>query len=148
MLLACHVTIDIVARYLGRPIAVTMEIGSYYYMVAVTFLPLAYAQYRNGHISVDFVVDALPAGPRTAISLMTSVLVLAFIVMIGWASYLSAVERTMRGAYTMTQHFDLPLWPSRWLPVIGLVAFALVVLEQIVTEIGRLLSRNDSGGAT
>ncbi|MBJ3775332.1 TRAP transporter small permease [Acuticoccus mangrovi] len=145
LLLAAHVTADVFARYvLNSPLAATLEIGTYYYMVAVSFLPLAYAQLHRDHVAVDFVVEALPPRLAAFAILLSDVLITVFLVVFARASYLSAVERTQRNDYALTQHFDLLLWPSRWLLVVGLVAFILVMLTQIVEGAVALVTPGDA----
>ena len=56
-----QVTLDVTLRYLiGKPLMGTLTMVSFYYMVIVAFVPLALAEQRDAHISVDFVTEALP----------------------------------------------------------------------------------------
>ncbi|TDK53398.1 TRAP transporter small permease subunit [Antarcticimicrobium luteum] len=62
LLMAIHITADVAMRNLfGAPIAGTLEFGTYYYMVAASFLALGYAQLRDHNISVDILVYSAPA---------------------------------------------------------------------------------------
>src|SRR6266567_2009403 len=54
ILMMLHVNADVVGRLLlNHPIPVTIEVVSYYYMVAVIFLPLAAVERADHHIAVD-----------------------------------------------------------------------------------------------
>ncbi|MCO6385296.1 TRAP transporter small permease [Oceanicola sp. 502str15] len=140
LILAGHVTASITGRYLlGKPIAATLEIGTFYYMVAVTFLPLAFAQRERGHVSVDFVVELLPQRANRLLAILADMLTLAFLLIFSWATTISAIEKTRRNDYVLTQHFDLTLWPSRWLLVAGLIAFSIVVAVQIIVGLRDLV---------
>ena len=61
ILLMLHVVADVMGRELFRfPLEGTLEIVSFYYMVAVTFFPLAYVCHNEGHISVELFTKNLP----------------------------------------------------------------------------------------
>ena len=61
VLMMLHVSLDVVTRpFLGRPLPGTTLIVSDYYMVACAFLPLAYAQAADGHISMDALAHLAP----------------------------------------------------------------------------------------
>jgi len=56
ILMMVHVCADIVARTItGASLPATVEIVSYYYMVLVAFLPLAWVERRGGMISVELI---------------------------------------------------------------------------------------------
>lgn len=133
LLMACHVTVDVLSRYLfNAPLAATLEIGTYYYMVAASFLALAYAQIRDQNISVDLLVH----GVRPKIRMLAEFAALAISLVYGlvftWASLSSALDKTRRGEFRLTQYFDLAVWPSRWILVASGVAFCLVLLAQLL----------------
>src|SRR5690606_40657440 len=60
-----HVTADVISRQLfQRPVPATVEIVSRYYMVLISFLPLAWTERRNEMITVD-ILSGLFRGPRS-----------------------------------------------------------------------------------
>ena len=62
-LMMVQVTLDVAMRHLfGSPLPGTLTIVSYYYMVIAAFVPLALAEQRDAHISVEFVTDLMPKG--------------------------------------------------------------------------------------
>ena len=67
VLMMLHITVDIIFRFFGNPPPGTMSIVSYYYMLVVTFVSLAFAERRNAHISVEIAYDLMPR-PLQAIS--------------------------------------------------------------------------------
>lgn len=136
LLMAFHVTLNVLARYaFGGPIAATVEVGSHYYMVGVTFLPLAYAQFERHHVAVDFVLDAMPARVAAAFDVVADLVMLTFVGLIGYASYVSAVAATDRRDYVLTENFDLLVWPAHWILVVTMAAFTLVVAIQVIQRL-------------
>ena len=63
VLMMVHIVIDVLGReVVGTPLDGTTEIVSFYNMVAVTFLPLAFVAHHEGHILVELFTRGL--GPR------------------------------------------------------------------------------------
>ena len=144
LVMACHITADVISRsFFNSPIAATLEFGTYYYMVAASFLALGYAQMRDHNVSVDILIHG--AGPMVRMMIECIALIVALIygVAFTWASTLAAVEKTESGAYTLTQYFNLATWPSRWILVLAGLVFSLVLLAQILRLVEALLRKED-----
>lgn len=133
LLMAFHVTADVVSRsFFNAPIAATLEFGTYYYMVAASFLALGYAQMRDHNVSVDILIHGAGRKVRMIVECAALIITLIYGVAFTWASTLSALEKTRVGAYTLTQFFNLATWPSNWILVVAGVVFCLVLLAQIL----------------
>lgn len=133
LIMALHITADVLSRYLfNAPLAATLEIGANYYMVAASFLALGYVQMRDQHVSVDIVMYG--AGPRVrAVTEFLSLLIsLIYAAAFTWASTATAITKTELGEYTLTQYFNLILWPSRWILVVSGAVLTLVLLAQLL----------------
>ncbi|MEQ8447713.1 MAG: TRAP transporter small permease [Pelagibacterium sp.] len=131
--MAAHVTLDVFFRYLLRaPLAATLEIGTYYYMIAATFLPFAAVQLHRDHITVDFVVMGMSASWQWRFQILADALGAITAGMVAYYSTIAALEKSVIAEYTVTQYFNLPLWPSRWMPVLGFGLFSLVLLMQLI----------------
>ena len=148
VLMAVQVCLDIALRYFFR-IALhgTLEIASGYYMVAISFLPIAYLQFRNEHLSVDALVNLLPARLAAAIELVSWTICLAVFSVFCWAGVKKALEKTHALATIDTPAYSIPIWPSYWMVPVGLACAALVALAQILTVAVRLGAGRASGGA-
>jgi len=131
--MAAHVTLDVFFRYVLRaPLAATLEIGTYYYMIAATFLPFAAVQLHRDHISVDFVMMGMSARWQWLFQMLADALGAVTAGVIAYYSTIAALEKFAIAEYTVTQYFNLPLWPSRWMPVLGFGLLALVLLMQLI----------------
>ena len=139
MAMALHVTADVVMRtFFNRPIPGTLEIGTHYYMVAVSFLALGWVQVKDGHVAVGFVVHSLKARPRMVLEFFALLLTFVFSLYYLQMSWVSAAQKTSKGDYVLSQDRVLLIWPSRWILVVSIAAFALVLLVQMV-RMGRAL---------
>jgi len=132
VLMALHVSLDVGLRYLfGKSFTGTLEVVSFYYMVAVVFLPLAYVELQQEHISVDVVVGRLPPALQLALYLLAGVLGLVYFGMLCYQSYLDAVRATVRMETAMA-NFTFYLWPSRWALPVGFAAMCLAILANMI----------------
>ncbi|WP_010628933.1 TRAP transporter small permease [Halomonas sp. KM-1] len=132
LLMALHVTLDVALRYLfGKSFPGTLEVVSFYYMVAVVFLPLAYVELKREHISVDVLVGRLPASLQLILYLFACSLGLLYFGMLCYQSYLDAMRATTRMETAMA-NFRFYLWPSRWALPVGFGAMMLAIFANML----------------
>ena len=73
-----HITIDVIGRVVfNNPFDATIEVVSAYYMVAVSFLPLAYISRHEGQIIVELFTRNLRKRPMLRLELLVNVVTLA-----------------------------------------------------------------------
>lgn len=100
-------------------------------LVATVFLGLAYAGATNAHVAVDLFTDAVPRPVARVLALAMWVL---GILITAWF-ILGTVQRALastRGNELRAGLMDWPLWPSRWLIVIGFIAFLIVAIINVI----------------
>jgi TRAP-type C4-dicarboxylate transport system permease small subunit len=132
ILMALHVSLDVGLRYIfGKSFTGTLEFVSFYYMVAVVFLPLAYVELQQEHISVDVLVGRLPPMVQLIFYIFASTLSLIYFSMLCYQSYLDALSATVRMETAMA-NFTFYLWPSRWALPIGFAAMFLAILANMI----------------
>ncbi|WP_445462725.1 TRAP transporter small permease [Halomonas sp. V046] len=135
VLMALHVSLDVVLRHLfGNSFTGTLEIVSFYYMVGVVFLPLAYVELKREHISVDVLVGRFPQRVQLALYLFGASLGLIYFGMLGYQGAIDAIEATQR-AETAMANFTFYLWPSRWALPVGFAAICLAILANMAKAI-------------
>ncbi|MFI0474510.1 TRAP transporter small permease subunit [Halomonas sp. HMF6819] len=135
ILMALHVSLDVALRFFfGKSFTGTLEFVSFYYMVAVVFLPIAYVELQREHISVDVVVGRLPAGVQLAFYLFAGSLGLIYFGMLCYQSYLDALRATLRQETAMA-NFTFYLWPSRWALPAGFAAMCLAILANMIKAV-------------
>lgn len=133
-LMALHVSAEILSRLvLGHGLTGTIETVSYYYMVAVTFLPLGRVQVTRSHIIADAIAVIFPRPVRPLTDLLGELIALAIVGLLLWASINTAIDKSRIGELVVASNFDLPIWPARWLPPIGLGAMWLAMLAQLIS---------------
>lgn len=127
-LMMLQTVVDVLAsNFAGRPIPGNLEIISVYHMVLVVFLPLAFVERNNEHISVDLVYRALPARLQRFVLVagyLVTATFLGLLVLQTWADALRSFNRNemMMGAVYVT------IWPAKLALPIGFAAAFLMVL--------------------
>lgn len=114
----------------GRSIPGVLELSESA-LVATVFFGLAYAGTSGSHIAVDLLVTRLPR--QVAKWTMVTAWALS-VAVLGWLTYASlerAMDSVSRGEARMGL-VSWPLWPARWVIVVGFAAFLLVALTNLV----------------
>lgn len=114
----------------GRSIPGVLELSESA-LVATVFFGLAYAGTSGSHIAVDLLVTRLPR--QVAKWTMGTAWALS-VAVLGWLTYASlerALDSVSRGEARMGL-VSWPLWPARWVIVVGFAAFLLVALTNLV----------------
>lgn len=139
VLLILHVSLDVMMRNVfGMPIAGTIEFVSNYYMIGITFLPLALVERRGAHITVEVLTDLM--SPRVAFVLSVAATVLAIVVMglLCWRTYLEAISNYRRGSVLMVAGTDpLPVWPSYYFLPLGFGCATLLAVWKLICLLTR-----------
>ncbi|WFP16227.1 TRAP transporter small permease [Citricoccus muralis] len=127
LIIMVAVTIDVVSRnFLGRSVPGLLEMSETA-LVATVFLGLAYAGATNAHVAVDLLTDRFPQAFARRFAgvvwLLASGMVLWYV--------LATLDRALQSTSSREISQGLmqwPLWPSRWLVVIGFATFLLIAL--------------------
>lgn len=129
-----HVSFDVAAKYLFHsPIKSTLDVVTYYYMVALTFLPLAAVERGGGHISVELLTQALPPRWRDRLAVLSLLVSCAFFGVLGAITLGTAIEKFHIGEYVMGT-LQLQVWPSRFFVPLGFGLIATVCLAKLVRD--------------
>lgn len=120
---------QIYVRYFGRnPSVWTLDIATML-MVPVTYLAAGYISRLDGHVSVAFVVDALPLRLRAAAEVLRLLVQLAFVCLLAWYGYRGAMSLFERGYVSGSA--AIPLWPTAIAIPLGGALFGLETLSQL-----------------
>lgn len=139
LLMMLHITVDVIANLLLKsPVPLTNAAVTQYYMIAVAYLPLAAAEYRGAHISVDLVVNWLPDGVRRVLDYLVQFVAVLAYTGLGLQAWQLALEKLGRDAYLMEQTTRVTTWPSYFLIPLGFWLVALLLAARLVC---RLLGR-------
>ncbi|MDO9524191.1 MAG: TRAP transporter small permease [Gemmobacter sp.] len=137
-LMTLHITADVVSKYLvGLPMPGTITVVSNYYMIVVAFLPLAFTERQNGHISVEVVVEYFPAAPRYWLNIFTLLFACVVFAMLTWQGVIEAGRSYTSGAFMIEQDVKLLIWPARYLLPLGCGLMTLTLATKVVIALVR-----------
>jgi len=124
-LMMVHITADVVLRFFGLPLPGTVSMISYYYMLVVTFVALAFAERRNAHIAVDIVYDLMPRWMQAVCRVATLLLCLAAFSLLTLKTWDVALGKYAIQAKFVQGGTVVTTWPGYFLLPLG---FGLVWL--------------------
>lgn len=108
-------------------------------MAALGFLMLARCQALDFHISIDALTTRLDSKKQAILKLVNTILVLAFIVILIWVGWQSALRALV--SETKTEQAELPVFPLRLVVPVG----SFVMLLQLIVDITRQVRSISSG---
>ena len=142
------IAIDVIGRDLfDHAILGTFEVVEYL-MVPTVFLALAYAQLEDTHINVDVAIQFLSRRKRATLGVVTLLLTLGVFLPMAWVGYRETIQ-----VYTQKQVSTvllIPRWPFEVLMVIGLLAYCLAIVSDMLVAIARAAGKEidlKEGGA-
>lgn len=131
IIMVLGITAEVIYRNIqGRSLPGVLELSESA-LVAAVFFGLAYAGTSGTHIAVDLLVVRLPG--RLARWVMVCAWTLS-VAVLGWLT-VASTERALNslaGGEVRMGLVNWPLWPARWIIVIGFVAFLFVAVVNIV----------------
>ncbi|MBN1848986.1 MAG: TRAP transporter small permease [Deltaproteobacteria bacterium] len=113
-------TIDVVGRYFRVPFTGTMEISELTLAIMI-FLGWAYTQAEKGHISIDIVFNTLPKPIRKILDVMNPLFGIGLLGLVVWQGFIYSMET--RVSQIATDNLGIPVWPFRFMIVIGGITF-------------------------
>jgi TRAP-type C4-dicarboxylate transport system permease small subunit len=137
VLMALQIVIDVFMRnVLGAGFPATAELVSKYYMIAVSFLPIAFAELQRRHVEATIFTDMMPVWSRNVVYFIGFALSLIMYTLLFYGTATEALVQTKRRAYVEAGTMDFITWPGYWiLPLcFGLMVLVLILrLYQVFT---------------
>lgn len=132
-LMMVQVALDVALRALfGTGIPGTLTIVSYYYMVIVAFVPLAFAELRRAHIQMELVTDLMPPAFGRHITGWQLLPVGLITGGLTWRGYEEALKQMERGASQVQGLTTIETWPATFALPLGAGLMTLLVALRFV----------------
>lgn len=145
-LMMLHVSADVVMRYVfNRPMPGTLTVVTYYYMIFATFLPLAFAERRRSHISVEILTDLMPARPRHHLQGWMLLLTATVMGLLAWRTLDAALKAHRLGASQLQGDTAIPVWPAYFALPVGAGLMAAVLLLRFLSYLTGRPDGHDEG---
>jgi TRAP-type C4-dicarboxylate transport system permease small subunit len=108
-------------------------------MVLIVFGALAYAQIRRAHIRVELIFSHMTPRIQAAMDVIADLAGLVFFGILAWQCMLGAIFSWQIGE-AADGLLRFPLYPARWILVIGTVLLMLRLLLDLVLDFRRIAS--------
>lgn len=115
----------------NTPIQGTIELSSYYYMVILVMLPMAFVEMQDQQISVDLLFNHFPDWLQRASLVLTGIASAAILSVMTWRTGLDAIRAISVGEVVMGGR-EVIVWPSRMILPIG---FGLASIAALIRAI-------------
>lgn len=143
MLMVLQIIIDVAMRSLfGAGFPATSELVSKYYMVAVSFLPIAYAEVKRRHVEATIFTDILPARGKAVVHLLGFLLSVAVYSALCWGTALEALAHTQKGSYVESGVHMFYTWPSYWILPVSFALMVLISAMRVVETVAELATNH------
>lgn len=142
-----NIVADVMAKLVwNAPIQGTVEMSSYYYMVALVMLPMAFVEMQDQQISVDLLFNHFPRWLQKVALTFSCLAAAAILAVMTWRTGLDAVQALRVGEVVMGGR-EVIVWPSRMvLPLgFGLASFAALLRAVLVLR-GAPVTQSDLDG--
>jgi TRAP-type C4-dicarboxylate transport system permease small subunit len=123
-------------EFLGRPLLGTLEFTEST-MVLVVFGALAYAQERRAHIRVELLYSQVGPHGKSFMEAVTHIVAFLFFALVAWQGYVELLYSWEIKESTMGS-VRFPLYPARFLLLLGVSLLLLRLAIDIVQDVGRL----------
>lgn len=131
-LMMVHVTLDVIlSLFMAEPLPGTVDYVSYYYMVGLVFLPLAYVEIGNEHIQVDLIHGLVGPRLRTVFDMLGLALSAVFFGVLAWQSWFDALEKYQIGEQSIGL-VAVTVWPGRFFLPVGMGLMVLVLVVKLI----------------
>ncbi|GAA6202128.1 TRAP transporter small permease subunit [Aquicoccus sp. SU-CL01552] len=127
-----NVVADVVAKLVwNAPIQGTVEMSSYYYMVALVMLPMAFVEMQDQQISVDLLFNHFPNWLKKLALIFSCLAAAAILAIMAWRTGLDAMRALHVGEVVMGGR-EVIVWPSRMVLPLGFGLASLAALVRAV----------------
>ncbi|MZR12179.1 TRAP transporter small permease subunit [Maritimibacter sp. DP07] len=131
-----HISGDIIASLLfNAPIATTSAIVTNYYMIAVAFLPIYAAEFRDAHIGVNLLTARLPNAVQRWLEVLIMIATAGVYVLLAAQSWEQATQKLETTAYVVEQTSKIFIWPSYFMLPAAFAAVALLLVVKVLSRI-------------
>lgn len=136
-----HITAEVILRSaFNVTIPGTLEMVSFYYMVFAVFSGLALVALLNEQVIVEVFLNWMPRRALLIVDGIAALLGTGYAAILVYGGWLEAKSAMKFNEMVAVHGFDVPIWPSRWIAVVGL---SLIVVASFGHAVALLRARKD-----
>lgn len=124
-----HITAYVIMRQFSHaPVPATVEIVSYYYMILIAFLPIAWAERRGDMISIEIFAFLMKGRVGRINEIFVAVVTAGVYAMLTYTTWLVAMREFSARSFVISLSVAIPVWPSYFVLPVGFGLAAIVTL--------------------
>lgn len=124
-----HITAYVILRNLASaPVPATVEIVSHYYMIAIAFLPIAWAERRGDMISVEIFAHFMTGRIGRINDIFVGLITGGVYLMLTYTTWIVAMREFSARSFVVSLSVAIPVWPTYFILPVGFALAALVSL--------------------
>ena len=124
-----HITAYVILRQLSHaPVPATVEIVSYYYMVLIAFLPLAWAERRGDMISIEIFAPLLKGRIGRINEIFVALVTAGVYGVLTYTTWIVAMREFSARSFVLSLSVVIPVWPGYFVLPVGFALAAVVTL--------------------
>ncbi len=124
-----HITAYVITRQFSHaPVPATVEIVSYYYMILIAFLPLAWAERRGDMISIEIFAFLMKGRVGRINEIFVALVTAGVYAMLTYTTWLVAMREFSARSFVISLSVAIPVWPSYFVLPVGFGLAAVVTL--------------------
>jgi TRAP-type C4-dicarboxylate transport system permease small subunit len=132
ILMMVQIAADVLVRtFLGHSITGTVEIVSHYYMIGVSFLPIAYAELNGRHIEATVFTDLMPVPAQHGLRVVALLVSLVVYGLLTYGTAIEAMKKTAIGAVIESGTLQVLVWPSYWILPVSFALMCIVLVMRL-----------------
>jgi TRAP-type C4-dicarboxylate transport system permease small subunit len=133
VLMMVHVTANVVMVLLFQaPIPGTLALVANYYMPLITFLPLAFVERIENHVSVEVLTQFFPMGAQKHLFGWVFALCCAVCALLAYATWIEALDKYASGTFRIEGGMKVLTWPVRFAAPLSYGLLALLFALKFV----------------
>lgn len=143
VLMMTNVVLDVVLKVIwNTPIQGTIEISSYYYMVAIVMLPMALVELDDEQVVVDLAFNHFPAWVQRICLTLVCAAAMAILLVMTWRTGQDAIRAFRVGEVVMGNR-EIIVWPARCMLPLGFGLAAIASgLRMVMAALGMPVTRS------
>jgi len=124
-----HITAYVFMRqFTHSPVPATVEIVSYYYMILIAFLPIAWAERRGEMISIEIFAPLMKGRVGRINEIFVALVTSGVYAVLTYTTWLVAMREFSARSFVISLSVVIPVWPGYFVLPIGFGLAALVTL--------------------
>ncbi|MEZ5810554.1 MAG: TRAP transporter small permease [Rhizobiaceae bacterium] len=130
--MAVLIAADVLLRQtMDAGIPTVPDFVSFYLMVAISFIPIAYTQVYRSHVETTVLFQVLPPALKKILLWLNAAIGIGMFSLLTYLSLVEALNQTEKRSFIESGKVLFQIWPSYWLLPISFGAMLFVLCHQI-----------------